>query len=237
VGVFALLSTTVLFNARSVVVVVRGLGGEFSYTEEQILTAGGIKEGLNLLRFDATQAQTDITSALVQLDSVQVQRVFPSTIVVTVERAEPTFAVYERIAGSPVFWIISQNGRIIDSKTHFAGVVVSGFATEGFYVGGRLTETAENIPNTELAFTLLELFALQGEFPITRIDLTDRFGTKLYYGEFTGDRERIEIRLETATGLGAKIAIAARIISDEIAENERGILRLGTLPTFTPYVV
>jgi cell division septal protein FtsQ len=231
VSIFAALSATVLFNVRNVIVQNEGLQ---MYSYEEILLAGNIEEGLNLMRFDSVQARTDIMSALVQLDGVQVTRVFPSTITITAQNAERVFSLYE----NRTYWEISRNGRVINSGSNRPdGLVVTGFTqsdSSALRVGGNLTcpeneseDSAADTERAELIFRLADLVE-HHDFEVSRIDVSDRFDVKLYYGDGAGsaDGERIEIRLGMPTQLSEKIMIAKTIVADEIDSNESGVLRV-----------
>ncbi|MCL2071452.1 MAG: FtsQ-type POTRA domain-containing protein [Oscillospiraceae bacterium] len=220
------LSVTVLFNVDEVFVL-----GDSPYSAEEIMEAGGIEIAQNLSRFKSGQAQQSILSSLVRLDDVMVRRVFPNAIEVTVEYAESVFSVYS----GGEFHEISPKGRIIGiGSKRPKGLVVDGFDTESAVAGDYLEyvvsldengkTNADDIEKIELIFSLAALIEKHGLSEIVRIDISDRYDVKL----FNGINERVEVKLGAPTQLDEKLAITASIINDEIAENEKGILRVST---------
>ncbi|MCL1881658.1 MAG: FtsQ-type POTRA domain-containing protein [Oscillospiraceae bacterium] len=276
--VFSALSTTVLFNAQTILVINDGLhsentqstvgysydsaettepiqiteqiGREPHYSDEEIFAAGGIEIGQNLIRFDSTRAGEEIFTTLVQLDNVKVERRFPSTIVVTVENAVRKFIIVH----DGEYWCVSQNGRIINvnrTRPHpleSDELLVTGFSSAmPLQIGGVLvpkhdSEYAEyedwnrQKEKAELLFELSELLT-EHDFAVSRIDISDRFDVKMFYGEVVKidesdymesdvNLERVEIRLGVPVELSEKIIIASRLIADEIGANEAGVLRV-----------
>jgi len=215
VSIIGASSVTILFNATEVVVT-----GDSIYTNDEILAIGGIETGQNLIRLDSEQAETDIMKELVCLDGVRIKKVFgfPSSIIVEVEGAKKQFSV----SNGRNFLEVSQNGRIIGitEKTP-TDLLIIGLAAVEPSVGGYLDCGDEEREQSELVFRLAALIE-QHEVPdINRIDITDRFDIKLFS---SGDR--IEVKLGAPMQLDEKLKVAARIIEDEIAENESGVLRV-----------
>jgi hypothetical protein len=200
-GVFSVLAVTVLFNTRNLIVT--NVGAAAVYTDEQVLAAGEIEVGVNLMRFDHTAAQSNIKHGLVQLDDVSVQRQFPSTIEVIIENAETMFSVYD----GKMYFSVSRNGRITDSeKIRPDGIVVTGFSqgdisdtdetdngiiAKPLSVGDKLicTDIRSSADNERgmLAFRLVELLETH-DFAVLTIDLSDRFDVKLYYCDNDSDK-------------------------------------------------
>jgi cell division septal protein FtsQ len=231
---FAVLSVTVFFNAEKVVI-----KGESSYSDEEIMAAGNIEMGVNLIRFGSGQAQDDIIDSLIRLDEVTVKRVFPSTITITVERAERIFSFYSDGA----YFEVSQKGRIINSESKRPkGLIINGLMLESAAVGDYLDHAADvnesgehsvdadaitdDKEKIELIFRLVELIGKHGLTEIGRIDIADRFDIKMFTG--IAGNERVEVKLGAANQLDEKLAVTAKIISKEIAEGEKGVLRVST---------
>jgi cell division protein FtsQ len=227
VSLFAILASTVLFNVRSVVI---NHEGEPLYCETLILAAGGIEQGQNLMRFDSSQAGSDIMAALPRLDSVRVSRAFPSTVIVTVTNAQSAFSICD----DGTYWEVSRGRRVINAAASRPdGLLVTGFVPRGLNVGSSLvSEPGDSLSDTANAELLFRLIALieRHDLAVSRIDLSDKFDIKLYY-----DGERIEIRLGEPLQLEEKIIVATRIITDEIAINENGVLRV-TSPRMASFV-
>jgi len=227
------LSTTVLFNINNV-----AINGESAYSDEEIIAAGGIENGQNLIRFDSERAQRNILTALVHLDEVEVKKVFPSTIAVTVTTAERLFSVY----AEGLYLDVSHNGRIIgNSSSRPEGLLVTGLIPKSTRVGDFLDCEREGL--IEPAFRLSSLVEQHGLYGVDRIDVSDRFDMKLFYErggeaneENTENRDRIEIRLDIPLQLDEKMAVAAKIITEELAPGESGVLKVpnSRRATFVP---
>jgi cell division septal protein FtsQ len=214
--VLVALSTTVMFNAESVVI-----KGESKYSAEEIMQAGGIEPGVNLIRFDVQGAQRRIKDSLVYLDSVVVRREFPSAITVTVVPAERVLSVTDE---NGEYLEVSRNGRIINNNgtSRPDGLVVSGFLPSEPQVGGYLD--CGEAEQSELIFRVIALIEKHELYGVSRMDISDRFDVKL----FVNDEERVEVKLGAPSQLDGKIALAANIITEEIESNERGVLRISS---------
>jgi len=216
--VLSALSVTVVFNAEEVIV-----KGESVYSHEEILNAGGIEIGQNLIRFDSAQAQEDIMDKLVCLDGAQVKKVFgfPSSIEVTVENAERIFSIQDE----KNYFDISRRGRVINEHTKppkaliITGVnLKTAFNDVEWKTGDFLHDDEERVL---LAFEITELVERYGLHKINNIDITDKFDINLFY-----DKDRIEVKFGSALQLEDKFKVAAKIIKDEIDDNEEGVLRI-----------
>ncbi|MCL1789495.1 MAG: FtsQ-type POTRA domain-containing protein [Oscillospiraceae bacterium] len=230
--IVAMLSVTVLFNADEIII-----KGESSYSDEEILAAGNLKKGVNLIRFNSGQAEEDIINSLVCLDGVVVKKSFPSTVTITIEPAERVFSVKNQ----KTYFEVSQKGRIINIASKSPeGLVIEGltFQTDQTVeIGVPLEElihidengetNADDIEKIEIVFRLIELIKKHKLSEIKRIDVQDRFDLKMYNRDSRTDR--VEVRLGAPTQLDEKLAIAAKIIEEQIEENESGILRVSTL--------
>jgi len=224
----AVLSSTVFFNAKTIVVTASS--SPELYTDEEILEAGGIETGVNLMRFDISRAEAEITEKLVKLDGVEIKRVFPSTLEVNVINGERILSV---LSGGE-YWGVSGGHRVINTlPTRPTGLVITGLELEELYLGGafKSSDDATTGEKLRIVLALYELVA-QREMPITRIDITNRFEVVLFYGEEAASAvggERIEIRMGSATQLPQKLTIAQAIIDEQIAPNESGVLRVSSL--------
>jgi cell division protein FtsQ len=225
--IFAALSVTVVFNVREVVI-----KGESIYSDDEIIEAGNIEVGMNLIRFGksgSVQAQSDIMDSLTHLDSVTVERSYPSAITITVESAERAFSVYS----DETHFEISGKGRVINSSLKRpAGLVVTGLfpsedsMSEMVKIGDSIkcVDNAGVIDSdkTDLVFQIDDLIEKHELDEISRVDIVDRFDIRM----FNGEDERVEVKLGAPTQLDEKFAIAAKIIKDEIAPEEKGVLRI-----------
>ncbi|MCL1903875.1 MAG: FtsQ-type POTRA domain-containing protein [Oscillospiraceae bacterium] len=244
IGVVALLSVTVLFNADEVII-----RGESLYSDEEILAAGEIETGVNLIRFNNERAEDAIINSLVCLDGVEVKKKFPASIIVTVEPAERVFSVKNQ----KTYLEISHKGRIINiNQKRPEGLVINGIvlsskeekpaeigdALEGILEVNNDGEVSEEeVEKIRLIFELVELIGKHELDEIVSIDVKDRFDLKmLNTGEVHAGK--VEVKLGTPTQLDEKLAIASKIIAEQIEGNENGTLRVSSLrkASFNPKV-
>jgi cell division protein FtsQ len=222
------LSVTVAFPLNSIKV-----EGDCVYTLDELMNAGGIEKGVNLIRFDAATAQRNIKNSLVELDSVVVRKNFPSGIIIQVSGAERVLSVYSE----GEYLEISRSGRIIaGSTTRPNGLIVTGFTSLDpesdftWTIGGYLdcADNPESVDSEQIAliFRLVDLIEKHEIPEINRLDLSDRFEVRMFMGE--AEQEQVEVKLGAPIQLDEKLAMAAGIISTEIAPGERGVLRISS---------
>jgi cell division protein FtsQ len=208
----------VLFNVNDVVV-----KGESIYTSEQILAAANINSGVNLLRLDTERVQQDITQSLFLLDKVVVEKVWglSPAISITVENAQRMLS----ISNGGGYLEISKNGRIINKAAGRPdGLLITGFTPTLTDIGDFLDCEFDEAKKTDLVFELVGLIEKHELHQINRIDVSDRFDVRL----FNGAEEHVEVKLGGQSQLVEKFAVAANIISEQIAGNERGVLTVSS---------
>ncbi|MDR0197105.1 MAG: FtsQ-type POTRA domain-containing protein [Oscillospiraceae bacterium] len=220
--VMSVLSVTVLFNTHNIVV-----SGESVYTDEEIITASKITEGVNLVRFNRAKAERNIMDNLVLLDSVSVKKKFPSTLSVTVKGAERKLSVLS----DGLYYSVSEKRRIIeiDKAPPGDGLTVIGCEPSEREAGAYL-RCDEDEEKVELVFTLADLLKKHEFYFVTVIDVTDRLDIVMYC------EKRLEIKMGAPVELDGKISVAKEIIENHIDSNEKGVLRISNpqKPTFKP---
>jgi len=210
VTIFSILSVTVLFNLEEIVV-----EGESIYTSEEIVAASGIREGINLLRFDTGTGRNRIIESLVYVDDVTIRKGFPNRVTITVAGAVEMVS----IAHENHFYTISRNGRILETtRSASDNIAVYGFEAEEPVIGGYISSAEQR--KTELVFTLIKTAEEAELFGIMDIDITDHLDIKMNY------MNRITLHIGAGTDLEQKLRAAAEILENRIESNERGTLRL-----------
>jgi cell division protein FtsQ len=237
--IIAALSKTVLFRISEV-----NIEGESAYSADEIMQAGNIEIGVNLTGFDKKRAETAVMDSLPRLDGVEIKRIFgfPSKISVTVEGAEKSF----NVPNSDGYLEVSRNGRIIGAEPQIPqGLIMNGllpFSSQdspkvGDYIKLEPAVSEDENPGgieqvkVQLAFELCGLIEKHELVQVGQVDVSDKFDIKMLY-----DGGRIEIRLGAPSALDEKLAVAANIITNEIADAEKGILRVSNpnKATFKP---
>ena len=102
-----LISAAVLFKIETVTV--ESPDGQLAYDDSQIVAAFGQPAGENLFGFNTAEAQQAIAAALPYLESVEIKRRLPDTVVITATPAVETYTV-ESAAG----WaVLSQSYKVL----------------------------------------------------------------------------------------------------------------------------
>lgn len=210
--IFAILSVTVLFNTEQILVY-----GESDYTDEQIIAASGLKGNENLVTLSTSGIPERILDMFVALDSVKVEKSFPSTIKITVERSVP-MAIFT-YAGKN--YVISHIGRVMKIGEDEADCmhVIGYHPAESVDIGSFIT--AEDPEQDKLVADIsaaIEKAELTG---IDTVDITDKIGIVLTYDK------RVLISIGSALDLDKKMAMAKELLTKgHIGETEHVTLDL-----------
>ncbi len=172
ITVLIILSNTVLFNCSSITV-----EGNSRYTAEQIITQSGLEMGKNLLHTDTEAARARIYTAFSYLDSVEVQKCYPTRINIVVREAEKWFQVKDGAQTAAV----SRLGRIVELGGDSSLPAVIGYDPEQLIAGAMLSSNESG--KGQLPMQLLEAAEKCGVKDITVIDMTDRFDISIDCGD------------------------------------------------------
>ena len=204
--IFSVLSVTVLFNADRIVI-----EGESDYSDEQIITASGLEGTENLVRLNTAGIPERILDKLVTLDSVKVDKVFPSTIKITVERSVPMAEFY--YGGKN--YVISHIGRVmqIDSSKADCMQILGYKPAESVIVGGFIT--AED-PEQDKLIAEISAAVEKAEIDnITTVDISDSLSIVMTYDD------RVVIHLGSILQIDEKMRIIRELVfNGYIADTE-----------------
>lgn len=204
--IFSILSVTVLFNADRIVI-----EGESDYSDEQIITASGLEGTENLVRLNTAGIPERILDKLVTLDSVKVDKVFPSTIKITVERSVPMAEFY--YGGKN--YVISHIGRVmqIDSSKADCMQILGYKPAESVIVGGFIT--AED-PEQDKLIAEISAAVEKAEIDnITTVDISDSLSIVMTYDD------RVVIHLGSILQIDEKMRIIRELVfNGYIADTE-----------------
>lgn len=211
VAAVSILSVTVLFNISSFQVT-----GDTAYSDEEIIAACGIDAGDNLLRINIGNAEEQIVSRLVYIDSAKISRGFPNRLLIAVEPAHPALS----FMGSGSFYIISERGRLLEIGQISADCpVVKGFSpAKDSVIGSQLQDDSEG--RISIALQMIGYMEQYGLHEHCEIDLSDTLNITLTYDN------RIEMELGASPRLEDKFYYASLLLGDEIAPTERCTLIL-----------
>ena len=198
--VLTVLSNTVLFNCTSIEV-----EGNSRYTAEQIIAPSGLETGQNLLHIDSGDAEKRISAALTYIDMVDVSKVFPTKIKITVKEAEKWFLVSQ----DGVTAAVSRMGRIVELGSESGLPTIVGYDAVELTPGATLTSSENG--KTQLPLQILEKAEHCGITGITRVDLTDRFDISVDCGD------NITLQLGGIADIDSKFAVGAEVLQYEQA--------------------
>lgn len=204
--IFSVLSVTVLFNADKIVI-----EGESDYSDEQIITASGLEGTENLVRLNTAGIPERILDKLVTLDSVKVDKVFPSTIKITVERSVPMAEFY--YGGKN--YVISHIGRVmqIDSSKADCMQILGYKPAESVIVGGFIT--AEDPEQDKLIAEISAAVEKADIDNITTVDISDSLSIVMTYDD------RVVIHLGSILQIDEKMRIIRELVfNGYIADTE-----------------
>lgn len=226
VAVVTVLSVTVLFNIS-----VFEIEGDTAYTDEEIISACGIREGDNLLRIDIGSAEKKIVSELVYIDTAKISRGFPNRLIIKAEPARPAASFL--VSGK--YYLVSEIGRLLEITDKPAECpIVKGYVIDPekesesetkTVIGGKLWEDEEKRVST--ASNIIRFMEEYGLTKDSVIDLTDTLNIKVSYDN------RIEMELGTSAAMEDKIYNASLLVENEITESEKCVLIL-TNPNRVP---
>lgn len=208
----AILAVSVFFTVREIEV-----RGTSRYSDDEIIAASGVQTGDNLLLMDKFAMTDRMLGQLIWVESVEIRRVLPDRLRITVTEAEPAYA-FEWEDG---YWISDRYGRLLEytPDPEAARTVVYGAGLVKPQSGQIYTASEE------AALPLAELLAALEKYPlqetVTSISLEKIYDTSFEAGPFSvnlgrsGDFEEkvrsvalVIAQLKTEGSAGAAIDMA-----------------------------
>lgn len=217
---FVILSLTVFFKITVIQVT-----GSTNYSSEEIAAASGIVKGDNIIRENISECSRNITSQLIYVETADVKKQFPGTIVIHVEASVPTANV-QTVNG---YYLISQGGKVLEKLTNpkTGLLTINGAESDITLKQGDIFRSVEE-KKTDDIYTLIDAFEKFKLENVTHIDITDRANVSFLYDS------RIKVELGVVSDLDYKLNFIAEILTKEIGTNSSGTLRL--LPDSAQYI-
>lgn len=207
-----ILSLTVLFKTDKIIV-----KGETPYNNADIIEASGVVMGENIIRADYSDAEKRVLSTLLYVETVSVEKKFPTTVVITVTETKPCY----NIETENGYLIVSQSGKVLDLLVSpIEGLlIVHGIDPENSepfsILKDKETNKADILNEMKNAFDKSEI---EG---IISVNLEDKYNITLNY------EDRIEVRVGNSTNIGYKIEYAKSVFeSNKIGSNANGVLMI-----------
>lgn len=119
--------------------------GNFALTRDQVLATGGIEIGRNIFNIDMAKAR-EALDALPQVERVELQRLLPNRIVITITERKPIAWLVRDgahdVPGSDKSFLVDARGVVMRNKTmideYLRLPVISGVEVENLTPGGRV---------------------------------------------------------------------------------------------------
>lgn len=210
--IFAILSVTVFFNIESV-----NVFGSSIYTAEEIVAAGGIEDGDNMVRKNMGKAERAITSSLVYIETAEISRRLPSSVEIVVTPCIETASLQDEDG----FLIVSRSGKILkitEEPVENTLVFYGAAPAEGMKPG--MTFASEDENKTEVIFELMNRADSGFASKITSFDVSDRLNISCVY------EDRIDIEFGVISDMDYKFRLAEEILAEKISPDAEGRLKM-----------
>ena len=192
------------------------LSGLTLYSSDQILAAGGVEAGANLIRTNTSVIEQRLMDTLPYLKSVTVNKDYPNAIdidiVEEVKRAD--------IESNGQFYVVSDTGKILEvgNSVHDVSLpLVKGFQLKEPELGKDME--SEDELKSKVLLQLFEAIDKSGLDKITEIDITERSDILLCYDN------RITINPGSSMDLEYKLTCMRYVINDKISSTFEGTLK------------
>lgn len=208
VSVFIILSVTVLFPVKKVIV-----KNESIYTREEIVDASGIDNDSNMILLSKEKVTGKISKKLAKSGDIAVEKLFPDTIKLTVKTATPKYY----LINDGYFCMIDKNFKFIDTTEE--PPVDSIFIKSKTKFKQNLGETVKlSAEEDELLNEILQLTDNE-DFTVTGVDVSDDINIKFIVDE------RIVVELGPNVELDYKIKRFAAMY-EKMSEKAQGVANM-----------
>lgn len=214
-SVITTLSMTLFFNIKTI----RVTGIADSYRAEEIVEATGIRVGDNMVRLNVEKAEVQALESLILVESVQIERQFPNTLEINVQKCTPAYNVVYEFGTL----IVSEHGRILDnSMDPGTGLVnIIGYDPEETTPGKQIKAKEDRQDKVFEAFRELIYEGGLG-VPIVEVDMTDFKDIMVNFDN------RIMFDMGNWSEINYKINFAEQIIAEQPASKEGYLVMIGS---------
>lgn len=208
-GIFLILSRTILFNINEYIV-----SGNSIYSAEQILNAGGLRDGRNMYSINLDRTAERIKNNLIYIEEINLRRKLPDKFIVEVKEAT-AFACCE-YEGSR-YAVITKSGRYLETEQLGARaglILIKGMELKNVALGEEF-ESNDDTKRT-IILELMESISEICDKKITEIDITDRTNITMRYDD------RIDIEFGSSIDYEYKLRYITAIIEDSLESDDEG---------------
>ncbi|MBP0972247.1 MAG: FtsQ-type POTRA domain-containing protein [Oscillospiraceae bacterium] len=175
VGIGIALSMTLFFNITDIVVI-----NETDVPDDQIIALSGISYQDNLVRLDSAIAAEKVRMHVAYAEKVTVSRIFPSTVEIKVEKAEPV----ANISQSYGYLLVSASNRVLEElkgAPREGLIIITGYNPAQGTIGMVLKSEDEKRDN--VLKTLTAAVSECKNEQIKSIDMTDQSDILVQFGD------------------------------------------------------
>lgn len=208
ISVFVILSVTVLFPVKRVVV-----KNESIYTKEEIVDASGIDGESNMILLSKKNVVGKISKKLAKSGEITVEKIFPDTVRLTVKTASPKYY----LINNGYFCVMDGNFKFIETTEEppVDAIFIKSKTKFTHKLGETVTLSAEE---DELMNMILKLTG-NINFNVTGIDVSDDVNVK-----FIADG-RIVVELGTSVDMEYKIKRFSAMY-EKMSEKAQGVANM-----------
>lgn len=212
--VAAVFGVTVFFQVNTF-----EIHGVENYSEDAVIIASGIELGQSILLVDKSKVASRINTRLPYVQSVQIERRLPGTVVITVTEGKAAASVRSEY---DEFWLIDDKGKLMEqvNEDRAASVTqISGVSALLPVAGDQIRLSQEDQQRLDVALELLQqLERYDLAERIVSIDVTQLYNIVMYY------TDQFEIQLGSTEELDYKIKYLAYAL--ESLDGKSGLIDL-----------
>ncbi|MBR3448532.1 MAG: FtsQ-type POTRA domain-containing protein [Oscillospiraceae bacterium] len=212
-GLGIALSMTLFFNITEIVVI-----NETDVPDADIVTLSGISYQDNLVRLDAAIAAEKVRVHVAYAEKVTVRRIFPSTVEIKVEKAEPV----ANISQSYGYLLVSASNRVLEELKGAPKeglIIITGYNPAQGTIGMVLRSEDEKRDN--VLKTLTAAVSECKNEQIVSIDMTDQSDILVQFGD------NVLFHMGTASDAVYKLRFAAKTIEHLTPGREYELTMIG----------
>lgn len=191
------------------------VSGNYRYTQEEIVSATGIQPEDNLFRMNKFKIADALIADLPYIESVNLRRRMPDTILINVTETAPAAAV----SSGGIWWLMDPNGKLLE-RTNGPGdyLQVTGLnllsPSEGM---GIAVDQEQRLQKDSLLSLIAALSAREMLGLAQSIDLSDSSQLTMEYDN------RLEVHIALSDDFDYKVRQLAGVM-DQIEDGEGGVL-------------
>ena len=193
--------------------------GVENYSEDAVIIASGIELGQSILLVDKSKVASRINTRLPYVQSVQIERRLPGTVVITVTEGKAAASVRSEY---DEYWLIDDKGKLMEqvNEDRAASVTqISGVSALLPVAGDQIRLSQEDQQRLDVALELLQqLERYDLAERIVSIDVTQLYNIVMYY------TDQFEIQLGSTEELDYKIKYLAYAL--ESLDGKSGLIDL-----------